>query len=365
MTHELVGLYECKRYIGTKDENGWHQVKVIKEGDSYRWLNDAGISWQLKSQRLPNSFVVGRDCPYFDSGYTRCRVILNDSRKVVALIGPQNERFDRYELQRCERNVVISLGWKNETKKTAFIMDVSSSEVDWRDLAFLACIPASSHLNKKRPVVIVPDKNDKDNDSLEDFFRRLKPRMINVFSSDIEIKCKDGILKHEEFLNLDSTIITLCNSWKTSDRIVTASTEDYANVLLASSFAARIDAPLLLVNKVWSNEAISAVARLKVEQMFTIGNVPALENVVMIRLNGVMDVIKWLMENSLKIGYIAIVNPEDRYTGVSRKLSLTAPLYTAHHDGLVNPIPGIFYLKHYYKIKKFKFYTKVLYATVI
>ena len=84
-THRITGTYEVNGYEGNR--NDWHYVE-IKVHDAangvYKWKNRAGVQWTLtRKQGSADTFMVGRDCPYYDrANYKEAKLILNDDGTV-------------------------------------------------------------------------------------------------------------------------------------------------------------------------------------------------------------------------------------------------------------------------------------------
>ena len=63
-----LGSYE----LASGPTNDWHYVEISRKGRrKYRWTNRAGVSWTLARTRKKDTLKVGKDCPYYNHGYTR------------------------------------------------------------------------------------------------------------------------------------------------------------------------------------------------------------------------------------------------------------------------------------------------------
>ena len=136
---------------------------------------------------------------------------------------------------------------------------------------------------------------------------------------------------------------SLANSWTHADDVVLVAADDYASAVMASSFAARVDAPLFFIDGAVHDTVADAIGRLGAKRAFVVagsgpaaglGLLPDLDLTV-ITFGTAHDALAWLLANGFPLDYLALVNPNDRCAGTSQKLSLTAPLYTAHHRGFV------------------------------
>ena len=179
----IVGRYECSAYVGTSNENSWHHATIAAVpvlavqfgGAPLRWKNKADVEWSLTPSGDSAALAVGDDCPYFTSGYASCAVECDSDGRVTAVFGPGGERYCRTGDLTGEELHAGQVAWDASAQShgpkviriagsggggrpaaTAFIMPVSSKEPDWRDFAYLAAIPTSSHLNGQAPVVLVP-----------------------------------------------------------------------------------------------------------------------------------------------------------------------------------------------------------------
>jgi len=366
---DIAGHYQCTPYIGTPSENGWHHVAIEPAEVSavrylgaapLKWNNQCNCSWSLTPGSDPNSIAVGHDCPYYNDGYKNCIVVRDDMGKVMAVLGPGNERYDRTgdlphdqaqslrEAEAGPRVLRISKGRQDPNHQcSAFIMPLSPKIPDWRDLAFLAAISASSHQNSRMPVVLAPnDDGCFNDDSVSDVVSRLQPQTLTVFASSeiiqIDSDTEFPLVIFEEWDTLESTTIALSNVWVNSDNVVLVSEADYGHAVMAASFACRIDAPLFFLDQSLSQAATDAINRLHPSRVFMIGDAPAVcLDAPTISLSSADALISWMKSNDYPLNYIAVVNPNDRCAGVSQKLSLTAPMYTARREGLAIPVPNI------------------------
>ena len=89
-------------YKGTKSWNTWHTVTIEEtepwDGEHFMWRNVAGAKWTLKRGNRQGHLDVGLECTYYKSGFTHCRIILDQKSRqlrVKALMGPWDERYDK------------------------------------------------------------------------------------------------------------------------------------------------------------------------------------------------------------------------------------------------------------------------------
>ena len=211
----IVGRYECSAYVGTSNENSWHHATIAAVpvlavqfgGAPLRWKNKAGVEWSLTPSGDSAALAVGDDCPYFTSGYASCAVECDSDGRVTAVFGPGGERYCRTGDLTGEELHAGQVAWDASAQShgpkviriagsggggrpaaTAFIMPVSSKEPDWRDFAYLAAIPTSSHLNGQAPVVLVPhDTSTLNDDSLSDFLGRYHPSTVTIYGTTADV----------------------------------------------------------------------------------------------------------------------------------------------------------------------------------
>eukprot|EP00928_Gymnodinium_smaydae_P099589 TRINITY_DN9548_c0_g1_i2.p1 TRINITY_DN9548_c0_g1~~TRINITY_DN9548_c0_g1_i2.p1 ORF type:complete len:831 (+),score=81.38 TRINITY_DN9548_c0_g1_i2:42-2495(+) len=370
---DILGCYECRQYVGTKNENGWHFVMVtlaplsaVKNmGEApLKWITRAGPSWSLTPSESRESLAVGTDCPYFKSGHTCCKVSQIDGELI--LHGPHNERFYRVgdlpperqpnsaDVAALEEPRALTIrgtrgACKRDARMSAFIMPLPHKDCHWMDLAYLAAIPASSRANGRQPVVIAPFSDSCINDdAVEDYLRRLEPNAVKLCESNggnplrIQLDGPTIDVSRETYLDLEVATISLAKEWSVAESIVLVSSTNYANAVLASSFASRIDAPIFYIEEKMSDAVIRTIESLCPVQVFVIGDVSEVSlQAVVTHLRTATDVIDCLRSNGYSLDYVAIFNPNDRCGGISQKLSLTAPLYTTRREGLAIPLPEV------------------------
>ena len=71
------------------------QPRALRLDSQLHWSNRAGESWRL-TPRADGDFDVGEECPYYEGGYTVCKVVTevyNGSTLVTSLLGPSGETY--------------------------------------------------------------------------------------------------------------------------------------------------------------------------------------------------------------------------------------------------------------------------------
>lgn len=365
----LAGKYHAPE-VGTPNANDWHYATLTPSGDKgYRWTNRAGVSWGL-SYNSPDDKVlqVGTDCCYHGSGHTTCEVVKDDKGHGIALMGPGGKYTKQPDAasggsHEWSRPALKIPSWgSGQDGRHALLMTLASTGADWRDLAFLAAVPASTMMHRGEPAVLVPgDQSDKDDDALADFLARYQPKKLSIFCDSKENITTEasGQVQYYGMDSLHSVTMDLVKAgWAGAcSRIVIAPMEDYAACLLASSLAARIRNPLFFVGGgAWNKDLLQFLKQtLKPSQVVMVRGkhmaddqvaacMNQLGNPTSVPITETKDAIAWLSSQKITIEYLAVVNPNDRTAQVecaSRKLSLTASVYTAKRNGLVLPIDNI------------------------
>lgn len=335
----FLGQYECTQYIGGPDENDWHHVTVSMQNHSHAlvWKNRAGVQWLLLPvDGEPDSLMTGDESPYPSVKFP---VIRSEDGSVQTLVF-NGENYDRkmrgFQGPRGIRNDIVhlSLPSARADSVTCFVHNIKleEGEVDWRDLFFLAAIPTNTFLNEGKPAMIVDDESPEDDDAIQDLLTRLAPRKVVHFVAQDEVSQgmisppSDGsaeVSVHETAGDLAELCSFLADLWKEKGpipRAVVVKEGNYGAALLASSLASRIRAPLFFNN----------VGHIETNEVLEVGDGTSLPDV--------HAVLTWLESNGFDCSYLAITNPDDRSAGSVRKLSLTAPMYTARRGGLVVPI---------------------------
>jgi len=209
-------------------------------------------------------------------------------------------------------------------------------EASWRDMAFLAAVPACYQANSGSPSVIALESNCAVGPEINDYLRRYRPDRILVLNHGNQpIQTVAGNTKAIAANSAGETSIALSRTfWKTSQAVVMCKDDDYGSALLASSIAGLLKAPLLFV----SNSLNAEIRRLGAKELIWIGpNAPAdlrLTN----KLEGPIQAMEWTRKRGIRVAYLAAVNPLDRGNYVTRKLSLVGAELAAGRKGMVAPL---------------------------
>ena len=102
---KLYGEYENHEY-DNGGKNDWHYVtlSMSPSGTGITWTNRAGVSWTLTPGSTPGDGVgsdlgVKADCPYFHEDYATARVDWDQHGRVVRVMGPGGEWYDRVDME--------------------------------------------------------------------------------------------------------------------------------------------------------------------------------------------------------------------------------------------------------------------------
>jgi hypothetical protein len=221
---------------------------------------------------------------------------------------------------------------------SVFVLGASGAEAGWRDLAFLTAIPASSRRNGGMPAVLALADDGAPLASTLDMLERLAPEEAYVMDEDVAVShAQDTTVFSAEGAE-EWSLLLAEHFWGTADYAVVVSDSDYSAAVLGSSLAARLGAPLLIDEP--AGDTLEAVASSLGAEVLSVGieYPPADLPFDHIPLDGLESTLAWVHENGVEIPYIAVSNPNDRYSGRSQKASMVAPMYAARRGGLSLPV---------------------------
>lgn len=209
----------------------------------------------------------------------------------------------------------------------------------WRDMAYLAAIPASQQANPQSPSLFSIEPGKPFTREHLDYLKRFKPESL------IQIGDKVTPITGYKSNSISSTgaeaaSLTLSQQfWTTSKHAVLCQSDDYDSALIAASVASLLKAPLLYSESAELNVKLKTeLKRLKTSNLITIGKSKPQFAGTSVLLNGPIETIKWATKNNFKISYLAAVNPVDRTKFTTRKLSLIGAQLAAGRKGLVVPL---------------------------
>ena len=219
------------------------------------------------------------------------------------------------------------------------ILDISETEGNLMDFAFLSAISASAYSNHGLPAVLAVEDTDNISPATENLLLRLQPS--HAFSLESTAIPHAGQTHALSFENPAQFSIQLMETfWESTDTVVFVSHEDYSGALVASSLASLLEAPLLFSDQLSDQELDSIISEMGIESVLTVsltGEELSL-TVPHQALSGVQGVLDWLSQENRTPTYLSLTNPEDRWTGRAQKSSLVAPMYASRREGLSIPL---------------------------
>ena len=220
-----------------------------------------------------------------------------------------------------------------------FLIPLSDSEESWHDLAYLATIPTSSHLNAAVPAVLAVADLNAPTAATTDLIQRLEPKTIYTLNGAATISDAEtnNLLSAESAAELSELLVT--QLWKQASTIVLASENDYAGAILASSLAALLDAPLLYTDELTDDDLESIIEELSTTSLIEVilDGRTSTQSHAHTTLNSIESTLTWVGENGYFLSYLTVSNTEDRSSGRAQKASLFAPIFAARHQGLSLP----------------------------
>ena len=226
-------------------------------------------------------------------------------------------------------------------RNTILVSMPMGPSVTWKDMAFLAAVPAGMKINSGKPSVIAIPDNSPVNTYHYNYLDRYKPTDVFAIGS---ISGYSGT-KHLNASSLDDLTCDIARFWQKSDTVVMVNSSDYRRGLSASALSGRLNAPLFY----WNNTTISAKVmdsfnRLGVNKVIVVGS----SNNISGQLNGAgigfetianpEDVVSWLVKNGHEVDYFAVCNSYDRTNTYAPRSSLAAPILAAARGGAVVPL---------------------------
>ncbi len=236
-----------------------------------------------------------------------------------------------------------SAGWALSGPHTTILVPLSASPT-WKDMVFLAAVPAATVANDGAPSVIALDASLQIGPEIQDYARRYRPDRV-VLVADGHADVVLGARKARTILakSAEEAALALSSAyWKTSRMAVVCSEDDYASALVAAPLASLLRSPLLFSRRQGVSDAtVEELARLDVREVIAVGLDQSLVRSrawKLTTLRNALDVAAWMRSRGLAVRYLAAVNPEDRSRTVIRKLSLAGALLAAGRGGLVVPL---------------------------
>lgn len=223
-------------------------------------------------------------------------------------------------------------------------------EASWKDMVYLAAIPASVQANKAQggaslmalisPGSLTPEALD--------FTSRYRPtRAVHVGLRARTSAIGRGLaLSQNRVTNLgpataaEGALKISQMLWKSSRTVVLTREDDYASALEAAPIAGLFHAPLLFAGqKGLGADASREIRRLGAKEVICIGFRPSIAGVKVTALAEPNEAMAFARSRRLKVSYLAAVNPLDRTKFITRRLSLVGAHLAAGRGGLVAPLP--------------------------
>lgn len=212
----------------------------------------------------------------------------------------------------------------------------------WRDLAFLAAVPAICAANSGRPSLIAMDRAGTIVTEIADYLRRYKPDRVYALCSEDQAATLNSRTELKALVaeGLDKSASMLSRTfWKSSRLAVICLDDDYDSALIGSSIASLLKAPLLFsASDGLSSSTKDELKRLGANEIVFVGSVPPPSIKPSATLEGPVQAMLWASKRKLPIRYLAAVNPLDRSNYVTRKLSLVGAVLAAGRRGMVAPL---------------------------
>ena len=220
-------------------------------------------------------------------------------------------------------------------------------EPSWRDLAYLATVPAATVVNEGAPSALALEAAGTLTPEIQDYLRRYRPEAVYLLGGGPEtLEIAGQTCKPVPAVSADAAACGLSRLfWRTCATAVICPEDDYEAALVASALAARLRAPLLFAAADGVSEATAQeLRRLQAQDLLCVGKrgngSPPLKvgAAKVTPLAGAGEVMAWVRSRGLPVSYLAAVNPTDRQRTVIRKLSLAGVLLAAGRNGLVAPL---------------------------
>jgi hypothetical protein len=249
--------------------------------------------------------------------------------------------------------MVRAIGWvallalaASAGARTTLLVPVDT-EPSWRDLAYLAAIPASEAVNAGGASLVALDAAAI-GPEIKDYARRYRAESVVALGEAARVKSLQTSwpVPSARFSSMpvnsaeQASLALSRRFWKKSPAVVLCRADDYASALMAVGVAARLKAPLIYTgSRALSSAATAEIRRLQAQEVIAIGiPAPALGR-TRVALKTSLDVMQWARNRRLNVSYLAAVNPRDRGQFVTRKLSMIGAQLAAGRGGLVVTLP--------------------------
>ncbi len=252
-------------------------------------------------------------------------------------------------MSRLLTGALLALGlmaFASAQSRTTFLVPIDV-EPTWRDMAFLAAIPASEFVNKGGGSLIAIDSKGGISPEIRDYAKRYRAESLVALAPSsigqaIRAAWTDKAVKFAAVSedSAEATALELSSRfWRKSTVAVVTDDGDYESALVGATLASLIKAPLLFHNrKGISPPALVELRRLGVKQILAVGSQPPKFKGSVTALPDAKAVMAWVLRKGIKVSYLAAVNPKDRTNFVTRKLSMAGAQLAAGRGGLAAPL---------------------------
>lgn len=227
--------------------------------------------------------------------------------------------------------------------QTTLVVQVDA-EPTWRDLAYLAAIPAAEAANSGGASLIAVPAAGPLGPETRDYFRRYQPTSVVTLVPESRVldftPSDTAPFKKLTASHAVGAAVQLSRTyWRSSPVAVVCQEDDYESALIGAPLASLLNAPLLYVPATGAPEATAAeLRRLGVREVVTLGATEAKFDASAVNLSDAAAVMAWTRQRRIPVRYLAAVNPRDRGQFVTRKLSMAGAQLAAGRRGLVAPL---------------------------
>lgn len=220
-----------------------------------------------------------------------------------------------------------------------FVLEVSQSDADWRDFAYLAAIPASAQANGGSPAVLALADASDPSAPVGDLLDRLSPENGYGIGGTPSVPGAETVTGFDAD-GAQAWSLALANAfWDDAAHAVVVSDSDYAGAVFGASLAAWLDAPLLIDDASDTAATQDAISALEAQAIVIgIDGEPVALGIEHTALSGLDAALEWVAARGEPVTYLTVSNPNDRTAGRSQKASLVAPMYAANRGGLSLPV---------------------------
>jgi len=233
-------------------------------------------------------------------------------------------------------------GEDGERNRTVLVVP-TTTERDWRDLAFLCAVPAAAARGEGFTPLLTVDPVGPWRPELLDFLRRYEPDSLIYLGGEMPSVDLEGVEAEEiVFISPDEAAAQLAwRFWTKVSRGVVFEETDRSAPLAASALAARLGVPLFPASEgVLSDRARQVAQALGIRRLIYVVEDPrstlrSVKGFSTSRIAGAEGVVRFLQRERLPVEYLAACNPLDSTAGPAHKLSLAAVLFAAGREGAV------------------------------